>query len=130
MHVQRARTVRAQTSAIHGVRRIHEGIHERNLPGHLFLNHHFLFEELTLRSEVVRWRSGVDDPYLKRVHVEAKVGEWVPPNRFGEIINEPEKSGDEHKNPLFHPKCRSHSDFCTIRTSTRLKGTFFSDVWE
>lgn len=45
--------------------------------------------------------SGVDDPYLKRVHVEAKVGKWVPPNRFGEIINEPEKSGDEHENPLF-----------------------------
>lgn len=76
------------------------------------------------RIDTEGW-NGVDDPYLKRVHVEAKVREWVPPNRFGEIIYEPEKSGDEHENPLFHPKCRSHSDFYTIRTSTRLKAPSF-----
>jgi hypothetical protein len=84
-------------------------------------------EELTLRGEVEL----MDDPYLKRVHVEAKVGKWVPPNRFGEIINEPEKSGDEHENPLFHPKCKQESlRFLYHQNLNKLKGTFFSDEWE
>jgi hypothetical protein len=40
--------------------------------------------------------------YLKSIHIESNVREWVPPYRLWEVFNQPEEACYQHENALFH----------------------------